>query len=88
MIDWLLYLFCERRWISRPQYMKEGDTEDLRPKDPESLMPTASLRIRIPRTVSCERCNEFKVIGSRGRTPTWTCDPCDDSDDDEVSSCY
>lgn len=49
-------------------------------EDPESLTTSPSLRIRIPRTVSCENCADVCVLKPYEQvTPDgWTCRSCED----------
>jgi hypothetical protein len=59
----------------------ELKTPDLKPPDPKTPEPDSKdvmpLRIRIPMTVSCEGCSEFKVVRQWERMPSvWTCNDC------------
>jgi hypothetical protein len=43
----------------------------------EIAVGPASLRIRIPRTISCEDCTDIKCIPTDiVKTPVWKCDGC------------
>lgn len=74
-MTWWSYLTC-RRQTAPAQKDEEVDVES-GSADPREVEITPVLRIRIPRTVSCERCDLVKVIGAKGESPTWVCEPCE-----------
>lgn len=44
--------------------------------DPKPTLPR-TLSIRIPRTASCERCHDVRVVTpEQAATPDWECDSC------------
>lgn len=69
---WWSYLTC-RRPAAETKIEEKPDLETGQdPRDVE-VSPLV-LRIRIPRTESCERCDAVKVV-RHGQTE-WTCEPC------------